>query len=290
MVAMERREIKEDCAPQNQQTRLACCFPSGYSSRGSTPKGAIEMSKSEDEVVRKVGAGGQAQVALIRRHQGCGALEAKKRFFRRADYERERNSLIRLMEPVVKEQMGVSHVHRNNVVSLKGYSDSEMTIYMDMVRGLPLHKYLSKRRESIDVSLAIRLLLGLARGIEFCHSQRLVHGDIKTDNCMVRAPLDAPRASVDPSDVVLIDFGYSELFEISAMDGEDAPSVPKFLGVKTPGTPGYRAPELLRKYELGSKSDVYSFGITMWEGMTQGEISFSVPLLGRTANASTNLY
>jgi len=84
----------------------------------------------------------------------------------------------------------------------------------------------------------------IARGMQFLHSRKIVHRDMKSLNVL----LD------DNKKVRICDFGFSRFANENT------------LMTSNIGTPHWMAPELLIKgTQYSSKIDVYAFGIVLWE-------------------------
>lgn len=212
---------------------------------------AAEDMDIEEEVFWTI-EGGQGNVEGVRRR---GRVEVKKSFKDCATFTRE--------------LLGLSRCQSNRgVVRLLEPSIQQKALYMEEIAGKNLHRYVTDECETLEVPDAALLLLDLARALEFIHSRGVVHADVKSLNCMVRIPplLNETQNPETRPAVVLIDFGFSEIFEdYSWNETNRGPNLGRYVGC-TPGTLGYIAPELIRWQILSSKSDVYSFGATMWEG------------------------
>ena len=90
----------------------------------------------------------------------------------------------------------------------------------------------------------MRIAVGAARGLACLHvSGKLVHGNIKSSNILLRPNHDA----------CVSEFGLNPLFNSSASSNRVA---------------GYRAPEVLETRKVTFKSDVYSFGVLLLELLT----------------------
>ena len=95
------------------------------------------------------------------------------------------------------------------------------------------------------VSALLSLLMKAALGLQFAHSLRTVHADVKPENILV---------SLDGRDAMLSDFGTSHVMTTK---------MTAVTGVR--GTSFYIAPEHLDDgHELTPKCDVHSFALTMW--------------------------
>ena len=105
-------------------------------------------------------------------------------------------------------------------------------------------------------------------GVQYLHTKKIAHRDIKLDNIMVN----------ENYDVKIIDFGFS-LFTTKN----------KKLNLHC-GTPSYMAPELVAKKDyLGSPVDVWALGVLLYKMLTgyypfNGNIVFYLILiaLGKT--------
>ena len=94
----------------------------------------------------------------------------------------------------------------------------------------------------------------LAQALEYAHSQRIVHGNIKPSNIFI----------VDGSRVLLSDFGLTDL-------ARELPGLVKAT-VNTP-LPTYTAPEVAQGSPLAPTADVYSLGVLAYQLLT-GEVPF----------------
>ncbi|KAJ4771485.1 Leucine-rich repeat protein kinase family protein [Rhynchospora pubera] len=90
-----------------------------------------------------------------------------------------------------------------------------------------------------------------AQGLEYLHkacSPPLIHRDVKTNNILLSANLEAKIA----------DFGLSRAFNNAS----------SHVSTAVVGTPGYLDPEYYQSYQLSEKSDVFSFGVVLLEIIT----------------------
>ena len=100
-------------------------------------------------------------------------------------------------------------------------------------------------RTPLDWDNRMKIALGAARGLACLHvSGKVVHGNIKSSNILLRGP---------DHEACVSDFGLSPLF------GNGAPSN---------RVAGYRAPEVVETRKVTFKSDVYSFGVLLLELLT----------------------
>ena len=147
-------------------------------------------------------------------------------------FEREAKSLAKLSHP--------------NIVKVHDYGEHEGSPYlvMEYLPGGTLKKIMGK---PVLWQTALRLLIPVARGVEYAHQRGIVHRDIKPANILI----------TESGDPMLSDFGIAKLFE-----GEQTTSLTG-TGMVI-GTPEYMAPEQWNG-QPNPQSDLYSLGIVLYE-------------------------
>nr|WIL59845.1 nodulation protein [Melilotus officinalis] len=155
--------------------------------------------------------------------------------------------------------MGSSELHIQTDSGLISMPSNTCCVVVEYLPGGALKSFLIKnRRRKLAFKVVIQLALDIARGMNYLHSQKIVHRDVKTENML----LDKSRT------VKIADFGVAriEASNPNDMTGET-------------GTLGYMAPEVLNGNPYNRKCDVYSFGICLWEiyccDMPYPDLSFS---------------
>ncbi|KAE9602259.1 hypothetical protein Lal_00049897 [Lupinus albus] len=145
----------------------------------------------------------------------------------------------------------VGKIKHENLVPLRAFyfsKDEKLLVYDYITSGslsALLHGSRGSGRTPLGWENRKRIALGTARGVACLHvSGKVVHGNIKSSNILLRGPDN--NASVS-------DFGLNPLF------GNGGPSN---------RIAGYRAPEVLETRKMTFKSDVYSFGVLVLELLT----------------------
>ncbi|ALC41489.1 mos, partial [Drosophila busckii] len=146
--------------------------------------------------------------------------------------------------------------HKNIVRLIKLESTLECgLLIMERPNGLCLQRIV----DTIALPLLHRTLitLDILAALRYCHSQRILHLDIKPPNILVAlgiSSIDKHCRFERQYICKLCDFGSSIKL--------DEPTINK---CSARGTLRYMSPEALRAAPLSSAADIYSLGITMWQ-------------------------
>ncbi|XP_041378894.1 LOW QUALITY PROTEIN: calcium/calmodulin-dependent protein kinase type 1D-like [Gigantopelta aegis] len=156
----------------------------------------------------------------------------------------DKKSLKGKEEALQNEIAVLQKVNHPNVVRLfELYDDKNRLSVMELVTGGELFdRIISKGSYTEkDASSLIRQVL---EALEYLHSLGIVHRDLKPENLLYFSPSD-------DSKIMVSDFGLSKMQDDEQMDQ---------LGTAC-GTPGYVAPEVLRRKPYGKAVDVWSVGV-----------------------------
>uniref|UniRef100_A0A8R1HYD4 Tyrosine-protein kinase n=1 Tax=Caenorhabditis japonica TaxID=281687 RepID=A0A8R1HYD4_CAEJA len=115
-----------------------------------------------------------------------------------------------------------------------------------------LREYLKDNRETITLTEKLNFVMGAARGVEYIHSQKMIHRDLAVRNIFLTAE-KMPKVS---------DFGLARQTDRYEMKEQ----------CKIPVR--YLAPETLENYIFTPKTDVFSFGCVIWEIYENGQQPF----------------
>ncbi len=152
-------------------------------------------------------------------------------------------------EDVVKQLKHLKHEDIINVHDYGYYHDRFFEI-MDYAEGGTLDKYLPIK----DISRVKKIIAETVNAYKFCHSNGVIHKDIKPQNLYYK--------NADGTDILIGDFGISTLLESGMSRHLTSQSL----------TVGYAAPEMYGidgKVYIGKEVDYYALGITIihiWDG------------------------
>ncbi|MBN1439264.1 MAG: protein kinase [Anaerolineales bacterium] len=157
------------------------------------------------------------------------------------------------LEPILKrferEAKALAKLSHPNIVSVIDYGEHEGAPYLVMVF-LPSGTLAHSLGRPIPWQEAARLILPIARALEFAHGQGIVHRDVKPANILI-------TLSGEP---MLSDFGIAKILE---SEGTTQLTGTGF----SVGTPSYMAPEQWSG-KVGPQTDLYSLGVVLYEMIT----------------------
>ena len=161
------------------------------------------------------------------------------------------------MEEILYNFQLVQKLHHPNIANYNALELDPQTnryfLVMEYVEGEDLRYWLrSKRREGADLQQVIPpVVRQIAQALDYAHSQKIVHRDIKPGNIMIDGM----------GNVKVLDFGlaaqiHSSLSRVSIQSVNEA---------STCGTIPYMAPEQWRGGEAEAASDQYALAATVYE-------------------------
>lgn len=159
------------------------------------------------------------------------------------------NQLERVLKRFEREAKYLAKLSHPNIVGVIDFGEYQGAPYlvMEYLQGGTLKSILGKQ---IPWSDAVRILLPVARALDYAHTQGMIHRDVKPSNILI-------TASGDP---MLTDFGIAKI-----LDSEEGNTLTGTgIGV---GTPEYMAPEQWQG-QACAQSDIYSLGIVFYEMLT----------------------
>jgi len=149
-----------------------------------------------------------------------------------------------------------------NIVTIydAGEEDGIFYIAMEFIVGTTLHELLAEKHV-LPTDEVVQLARQICRGLDYAHSNGIIHRDVKPANIMITAN----------GTVKIMDFGI-------AKSGGQVTNTGQVLG-----TPNYMAPEQVKGRPLDGRSDLFSLGVILYEMLT-GE----KPFVGQ--NVTTIIY
>ncbi|MCO5593145.1 hypothetical protein L7F22_047151 [Adiantum nelumboides] len=155
----------------------------------------------------------------------------------------------RLDQQFAHEVALLSRLHHPNVVEFVSACKKPpvFCVITEYLPGGSLKKFLHKSEpHSLSIERVASMAIDTARGMEYLHSQGIIHRDLKSDNLIMTEDLH----------IKVADFGVSCLENHKDnMKGYT-------------GTYRWMAPEMIKERPCSRKVDVYSFGIVLWELLT----------------------
>ena len=149
-----------------------------------------------------------------------------------------------------REGRAIALLRHPNIVTVYDFGEFEGTPYLieEYIAGGSLASRLDAHGP-LEWPAAIRLLRGMAAGLDYAHNKGVVHRDIKPANVLMAAD-EQP---------VIADFGLAKVEKLATMTAS---------GVAT-GTPAYMAPEqITESAEIGPATDLYALATVAYEMLT----------------------
>lgn len=143
----------------------------------------------------------------------------------------------------------VSKLDHTNIIKIFETGDykTHHCVIMEYFRGRSLYDVLAT--EKISLAAIIEFFIKITKTLEYIHSKGIIHRDLKPGNILIA---NAPNG-IDISQFRIIDFGLSQLKELSELDAI--------------GTFGCMSPEQsgVIKRNTDERSDLYSLGIMLYQ-------------------------
>lgn len=148
-----------------------------------------------------------------------------------------------------REARIMSQLRHDNVVEVyaTGTWQGRGYIAMEILSGGSLRQYIRNHHPIAPVE-ALKIMKGIAAGLEYTHAQHVIHRDLKTDNVMLDGKT-IPK---------IMDFGLSKSVLITRMTHHGT----------LMGTLGYVAPEQITGGNVDERSDIFSLGVIYYELLT----------------------
>ncbi|CAI5442569.1 unnamed protein product [Caenorhabditis angaria] len=192
------------------------------------------------------GAFGEVRVGKIKLKNSEKTMNVAVKMLKNSDCI-SREQVVELLH----EGRVMRYLDHKNVLRSYGMAVIRQPLYLmsEICEYGALREYLRENSKTTTDAERIQFCLGSAKGVEYLHSQRLIHRDLATRNVLLTEE-KIPKIS---------DFGLAKVTDRYEMKEQ----------CKTPVR--YLAPETLENYIFTSKSDVFSFGMVIWEIYENGQ-------------------
>lgn len=215
---------------------------------------------------RVIGRGGFG-ITYLAYNENLEVAVAIKEFFPKGMYNRgfdstsasvasQDNAVLadKLKAKFVKEAKRIARLRHDSIVGVSNTFEENGTAYyvMDLIEGCDLQA-LVKDKGPLTVERAVNYVTQVGRALEYLHSLRINHLDVKPANILVDN--NTGRA-------VLIDFGLSKQYDNSGHQTSTTP-----VGI----SPGYAPMEQYKSggvEDFSAPTDVYSLGATLYYLLT----------------------
>jgi serine/threonine protein kinase/tetratricopeptide (TPR) repeat protein len=216
----------------------------------------IPQQIAQFEIVRRLGAGGMAEVFLAKKRGAEGTYKTVvvKRILPGYTTSRRFRSMF------IDEAQLATRLNHPNVVQVYEFSnegDEGHILAMEYVEGCDLGHLMSAAKSTatrIPPWIAAWIIAEAAKGLHYAHEKRDEGG----------APLDIVHRDVSPQNVLL---SFEGVVKIADFGIASARLVDDEAGVLK-GKFGYMSPEQARAEKVDRRSDLYSLGVILWECLT----------------------
>lgn len=203
--------------------------------------------KEQYDFIRQIGEGGMGKV-----YEAYDKVLKRKAAIKRVRPELVRSAYVR--EQFLSEARMVALLRHPCIVEIYTVIESESSLYLvfEYVDGQTLETRLDIDGR-LPFSKAKQIFEYVCRGLQYAHSQDIIHCDLKPGNIMIYGD---DKAKV-------MDFGVAK----KSVDHE--------TGARTvAGTPAYMAPEQQKGF-MRKQSDVYSLALCLYEALV-GQVPWTV--------------
>jgi len=194
---------------------------------------------------RELGRGSYGRVVEVKVcNTSCAAKEVHSILLENATAENRR-----IKQLFLAECYNCSRIHHPNVVQTIGVyypsPDTELPWLVMELMETSLNDFLIDRQKGeVTFSTKVSILVDISKGLQYLHSQDILHRDLSSNNVLLAKDLVAKIA----------DLGMAKVVKQSKQFTKQSPLT------KIPGTPAFMPPETLDTERYGKPVDVFSLG------------------------------
>lgn len=195
------------------------------------------MFEEDFVVIKEVGKGSTCKVYLIE------DLLTKKQFAAKCIEKMYISEHAHGMVNLIQEVKVLSSVHHSQIAELHYVYETDNCIYLVMEYFESGDFYTRiKEKKMLSEEDCLKFAVNLLEVLDYLHTNNIVHRDLKLENIMMTSKNDF--------DFKLVDFGLA--YECTGFRQEKC------------GSPGYIAPEMLKRCKYNSKIDIFSAGVVLY--------------------------
>ncbi len=217
------------------------------------------MTKSigKYEIIKKLGAGGMAEIFLARQ-TGVGGFSRLVCIKRILSHLGERKDFVDMFWDEAQIAAQLNHPNIVQVYDVEQDSES-IYIIMEYIRGEDLRRVYNQevhRGHVIPPTIAAHVGMTVASGLDFAHRQTGSNGE----------PLGIVHRDISPQNVIISYEGYIKLVDFGVAKAYNKVAQTKSGVLK--GKYSYMSPEQATGDKVDGRSDVFALGITLYEVTT----------------------
>lgn len=220
------------------------------------PSHPVPERLADFEVIRRLGAGGMAEVFLAKRRgaEGTYKLLVVKRILPQFGSSRRFRSMF------AEEAQLATRLNHPNIVQVydfQDYGEEGQLLSMEYVEGPDLRKVMRAARgnqKKVPPYVAAYIIAEVAKGLHYAHERRDEGG----------APLEIVHRDVSPQNVLLSFEGAIKVADFGIASANLFREEPGVLKGKT----AYMSPEQARGEKADRRTDIYSLGVVFHELLT----------------------
>ncbi len=201
------------------------------------------------QILKKIGEGGLGTVFLAQDLWSGQEVALKLLSDKRASLNQ-----IKLFQKEFQLLRYLKHPGLVEVYDLFTTEDRNVGYTMEFVPG----KVFLESKKILDLKSFYNLSIQICQILDFIHSQRIIHCDLKPQNFLISTTANSKKEA--GFGIKLMDFGLA-----ATREQKDQ---------KVKGTVGYIAPEVLKGESFDQRADLYSVGVIFYQALT-GQLPFN---------------